>query len=67
MLELQAFLRDSVPDYMVPPLFQAHDELPLTPNGKVDRKTLMATEVSRLGAGEDYVPPRTETELERVY
>jgi thioesterase domain-containing protein len=38
--ELQNFLRQSLPDYMVPGRFVALAELPMTPNRKVDRNAL---------------------------
>ncbi len=37
---LRAFLRASLPKYMIPSLFGFLDALPLTPNGKVDRHRL---------------------------
>src|SRR5262249_54355917 len=38
--ELAKYLREKLPDYMVPTLWQKLDALPLTPNGKVNRKAL---------------------------
>jgi amino acid adenylation domain-containing protein len=38
--ELRAFLRDKLPDYMIPALWVILEAFPLTPNGKVDRKAL---------------------------
>jgi amino acid adenylation domain-containing protein len=37
---LKSALREHVPDYMVPSLWQTLEALPLTANGKVDRKAL---------------------------
>ena len=38
--ELRTFLRQRLPDHMVPVHFECLDQLPLTPNGKVDRRAL---------------------------
>ena len=38
--ELKRFLKNSLPDYMIPSTFVFLKEFPLTPNGKIDRKSL---------------------------
>ena len=60
--QLQSFLRDRLPDHMVPSTFVALKALPLTPNGKVDRKALPAPDGQRLEMGDEYAAPRNELE-----
>ena len=57
---LRAFLRERLPDYMVPSAFVVLDELPLTPNGKVDRNALPVPELPT--SERKYVAPQTASE-----
>jgi amino acid adenylation domain-containing protein len=59
--EIRRFLRDRVPDYMVPSTVATLAAFPVTPNGKIDRTALPAPEAERQ-SDEAFVAPRTETE-----
>ena len=60
--ELRSYLKEKLPEYMVPSAFVLMESLPLIPNGKVDRKALPTPDQSRPEPEESYVAPRTMVE-----
>ncbi|MGI2902642.1 non-ribosomal peptide synthetase [Tolypothrix sp. VBCCA 56010] len=59
-LLLRQFLKEKLPEYMIPKAYVLLESLPLTPNGKVDRRALKAPDITF--DKPDYVAPRTQVE-----
>jgi hypothetical protein len=64
--ELHTFLKDRLPEYMVPAAFVKLERMPLTSNGKIDRPALPEAEIALAEAEGTYVAPRTPLEDEVI-
>jgi amino acid adenylation domain-containing protein len=67
--ELRQFLKERLPDYMIPSTFVLMDHLPLTPNKKVDRRALPAplqTEATE-NAGSSLPPTTVEQKVSDIW
>ncbi len=60
--ELRGFLRERLPDYMLPTAFVTLERLPLTGSGKVNLRGLPAPDNVRPELGSNFVAPRNPTE-----
>jgi len=61
--ELRSFLKEKLPDHMVPSGFVMLENLPLAPSGKIDRKALPKPDNLRPELETVYVSPRNDMEL----
>lgn len=60
--QLRSFLKDSLPEHMVPGMFCTLAALPRTPSGKIDRHGLPAPEGTRRASAAARVAPRNPVE-----
>jgi amino acid adenylation domain-containing protein/non-ribosomal peptide synthase protein (TIGR01720 family) len=64
--ELRGFLKEKLPDFMIPSIFVTLDSMPLTPNAKIDQKALPQPEGIRPELDTTLVAPSTEVEEKLV-
>jgi len=59
--QMREFLRERLPEHMLPSVFVPLNAFPLTPSGKIDRRALPAPE-QKTDSNEGWVAPRTDLE-----
>jgi acyl carrier protein len=64
--QLKDYLKEKLPEYMVPSMIMVLEKMPLMANGKVDRKALPKPDRTRMEVAGGYVEARNETEAKLV-
>src|SRR6185437_700654 len=67
--QMQAFLEEKLPSYMVPAFYVKMDAFPQTPSGKVDRKRLPPPDRMTASSRKTYLKPRDtiEANLQQIW
>ena len=59
---LRCYLKQKLPQYMIPSAFVLLESLPLTPNGKIDRRSLREPDTNTAEFESNFADPRTPDE-----
>jgi acyl carrier protein len=62
LVDLRAFLKTKLPEYMVPATFMVLEKLPVSPNGKLNRSALPLPDDARPELAREFVSPSTPVE-----
>jgi amino acid adenylation domain-containing protein len=60
--DLRCYLKQKLPQYMMPSAFVLLESLPLTTNGKIDQRSLRAPDINRAEFESNFTEPRTPDE-----
>ncbi len=64
--QVSLYLKEKLPAFMVPAVFEVLSSFPLTPNGKLNRKALPEPTQVHISSKKNQVEPRTSTEKQLV-
>lgn len=64
--ELRHFLREKLPEYMIPAFFIEMNALPHTPSGKIDRNQLPEPPAERQMTAATFIAPRDDVEAQLI-
>ncbi|HEX2927281.1 MAG TPA: phosphopantetheine-binding protein, partial [Ruminiclostridium sp.] len=65
-VKLKEYMKDKLPEYMIPSVITVLESMPLLPSGKIDRRSLPRPGTDQLVGEHDYIEPETEIEIEIV-